>query len=268
MPFPLAHPAAVLPLRRFCPARLSFAGLMIGSLAPDASYFLWRLQVPEFAHTFLGSLLFCLPAAALMFVLFRVVREPLVNALPTPHREALLPLVRMPYGSRLSLFCSLLIGAWTHLALDGLTRESQVVVAHLTVFQDEMAAMREKGFQPYRLLWYALTCGGLAWLAAAYFRFLRRSTGSMCCFVSWDVRRYLLWSALLVFPGLIVLPLALRYAEGWPRLYAVRQFFYVWSAYSLVATGTLLLAFGLALRTYQEFRRRTPVTGRVPRRRK
>jgi len=32
MPFPLAHPAAVLPLKRFCPQRLSFSALVIGAL--------------------------------------------------------------------------------------------------------------------------------------------------------------------------------------------------------------------------------------------
>jgi hypothetical protein len=247
---------------------LSLSALMIGSLAPDASYFLWRLRVPEFAHTFLGSFGFCLPTAVLMFVVFRIVRGPLVEALPTPHREALLPLSRMPHGPPASLLCSLLIGTWTHLALDALTLESQVVVANLTVFQDEMAAMREKGFQPYRLLWYALTCGGLAWLGAAYLKFLKKSTASMCCFVSWDVRRYLLWAALLAVPGLVALPLALPYAEGWPQIYAVRQFFYVWSGYSLVATGTTLAALGLALGAQQAIRRRTPVTERVGLRRR
>jgi hypothetical protein len=256
MPFPLAHPAAVLPLRRFCPARLSLSALMIGSLAPDASYFLWQFKIPEFAHTFLGSLGFCLPAGMLMFLVFHVVRGPLVNALPAPHREALQPLSRLPHGPPLALLLSLMIGTWTHLALDAATRESQVVVAHLPVFQEELVAMKKQGFQPYRLLWYALTAGGLGWLGAAYRRFLRKSTGSRCWFASWDLRRYGLWALLLLMPGLLALPSALRYAQGWPQIYAVRQFFYVWSAYCVVGAGTALMLVGFVLRARQEIRRR------------
>jgi WD40 repeat protein len=35
MPWTFAHPAAVLPLRKFCADRLSFAGLVVGSVSPD-----------------------------------------------------------------------------------------------------------------------------------------------------------------------------------------------------------------------------------------
>ena len=260
MPFPLAHPAAVLPLRRFCPRSLSLAALMIGSLAPDTSYLLWRFRVNEFAHTWLGSLGYCLPAGVFMFLIFQVVRGPLVSALPAPHREALLPLSRMPPSAPAVLLVSLLVGIWTHLALDAATRESRIVVAHLPVFQQEIASMQEKGFQPYRLLWYLLTCGGLAWLGAAYLVFLKKSTGSMRCYAPWDAQRYLLWTALLALPGLAVLPFALRHAEGWPQVYAIRYFFYAWSAYALVATGTTLVGLGLVLRALQEIRARTAST--------
>jgi hypothetical protein len=44
MPFPLAHPAAVLPLRRYCPKYLSFPVLIVGSLVPDVGYCLGRLN--------------------------------------------------------------------------------------------------------------------------------------------------------------------------------------------------------------------------------
>jgi len=33
--FPVAHPAAVLPLRRFAPRHLDFAARVIGALSPD-----------------------------------------------------------------------------------------------------------------------------------------------------------------------------------------------------------------------------------------
>ena len=66
MPFPLAHPAAVLPLRRFCPGRLSFLALVIGSVVPDVAYCFGPLDVDVFAHTLPGSLVFCLPMGWLL----------------------------------------------------------------------------------------------------------------------------------------------------------------------------------------------------------
>jgi hypothetical protein len=55
MPYPLAHPAAVLPLRRLCPRRLSFPALVVGSLCPDVGY---PLGVSRFSHSFSQELLF------------------------------------------------------------------------------------------------------------------------------------------------------------------------------------------------------------------
>jgi Domain of unknown function (DUF4184) len=39
MPWTLAHPAAVLPLRPLCPHRLSFGALVVGSVSPDIGYY-------------------------------------------------------------------------------------------------------------------------------------------------------------------------------------------------------------------------------------
>ena len=56
------------------------------------------------------------------------------------------------------------------------------------------------------------------------------------------------WLLLLLAPAVAILPVTLRYAEGWPRSYAVRHFFYVWSGAYLVALTALLLAVGCGLR--------------------
>src|SRR5437762_2617545 len=55
MPFPLAHPAAVLPLRRYCPRFLSFPALVIGSIAPDFGYCFGDLNVEDLSHRSPGS---------------------------------------------------------------------------------------------------------------------------------------------------------------------------------------------------------------------
>src|SRR2546426_9342497 len=114
MPFPLAHPAAVLPLRRYCPRYLNFPALMIGSLTPDVGYCLQRFRVDQFSHSFVGSVAFCLPTGIAMLLVFYAIRESLVAALPAPHRDALLPLCRKPNDRPASaIVLSLLIGAWT-----------------------------------------------------------------------------------------------------------------------------------------------------------
>ena len=99
MPIPLAHPAAVLPLCRFCPRYLSFGALVIGSLLPDVAYtiddlnkfsrtlvFLFGPSVgyseyvrnawdwDDFSHTFAGSLGFCLPVGLLLLYGFLALR--------------------------------------------------------------------------------------------------------------------------------------------------------------------------------------------------
>src|ERR1035438_3630138 len=102
MPFPLAHPAAVLPLRRYCPRWLSFPALVIGSLAPDAGYCLGELGGRDwgvFTHGVLGSVVFCLPLGMVLLALFYALRSPVVRMLPTPYQQALLPLCRRSSGS-------------------------------------------------------------------------------------------------------------------------------------------------------------------------
>jgi hypothetical protein len=83
MPFPVAHPAAVLPLRRYCPRYLSFPALVVGSLSPDFGYVFGHLQVDRFSHRFwAGSFGFCLPAGLLIVWVFYLVRAPLLAILP------------------------------------------------------------------------------------------------------------------------------------------------------------------------------------------
>src|ERR1039458_6493774 len=82
MAFPLAHPAAVLPLRRYCPIWLSFPALVIGSLSPDAGYCLGDLGGLDwgtFSHGLLGSVAFCLPVGIVMLALFYGLRAVLCS---------------------------------------------------------------------------------------------------------------------------------------------------------------------------------------------
>ncbi len=160
MPFPLAHPAAVLPLRCLCPRYLSFPALVIGSLIPDLGY---AFRTPKFGHAFAhpnldvythefwpGSFMLSLPAGLVVLWLFHLVRRSAVSLLPAPYREFVLPLCQGPMGSPLGIAVSVLLGSWTHLFLDSMTNR----------------------FQTYGMLYAAFTFAGVAWLAAAYLRWL------------------------------------------------------------------------------------------------
>src|SRR3954454_14133397 len=97
MPCTFSHPLAVVPLRRFCPERLNFAALVIGSMSPDFGYYVRQFRLASFAHTMLGSVAVCLPSGLLTVGLFSLLRQPLCFILPQPHRAAVMPLtVREP----------------------------------------------------------------------------------------------------------------------------------------------------------------------------
>lgn len=77
MPWTFAHPAAVLPLRRFCPRYLNFPALMTGALMPDLGYYIPGADFATHAHSFQGSVEVCLPAGLAVLCVFLVLRKPL-----------------------------------------------------------------------------------------------------------------------------------------------------------------------------------------------
>lgn len=122
MPFPLAHPAAILPLRRFCPRRFNFPALVIGSLCPDVGYCFGTLHLDKFSHRFLaGSFGFCLPVGLAMLWLFYRFRRDVVQRFSPRFRRIFEPPCLCPAGPFLIIVVSLIVGAWTHDLLDSLT---------------------------------------------------------------------------------------------------------------------------------------------------
>ena len=115
MPWTFAHPAAVVPLRRYCPGLLSFPALVIGSLTPDLGYHLRMMRLAHYAHTAEGSLVVCLPAGLLLLAMLCLLRQPIWSLLPQPHRSALAPVVAGDLPVRplalAGVAVSLLIGA-------------------------------------------------------------------------------------------------------------------------------------------------------------
>jgi uncharacterized BrkB/YihY/UPF0761 family membrane protein len=202
MPFPLAHLAAVIPFRRWCPRYLSLVGLTVGSMTPDAGYIIRDLDLNHFTHSLAGSFLFCLPAGWLATVVVFWLREALVETLPAPHRQALQPFCARPRPAFWKLAISVLIGAWTHNFFDALTHESALVAYHAPPLENVAASLREKQF--YQVLWIVVSLLGMGLVAWVYVAFVWRTTGSRQLLDWGDRRRSWLWCLLLVVPYLLV----------------------------------------------------------------
>jgi hypothetical protein len=196
MPFTLAHPAAILPFRRWCPHVLSFPSLVIGSLVPDVGN-CFNLDI--FAHSLFGSLTLCLPLGLVAVAAFYRVRYPLVLTLPSPHRELLLPMCKSSHETIAVCIVSLLVGIWGHLAWDLFTHDH----SWLAQWLNNRFTLAFQSYEiPFnRIAWLVSTIGGCALIFAAYCRFWRRhrpidAPGK-------DNRRAVLfWVSLILIPAL------------------------------------------------------------------
>jgi hypothetical protein len=192
MPFPVAHPAAVLPLRRYCPRYLSFPALVVGSLSPDLGYLFGHLHADWFSHRFwAGSFGFCLPAGLLIVWVFYLIRWPALQLLPGRYRELFRPRNLEPgmlgfrpsaffrpsdFGFRywpwLALPVSVLIGAWTHELLDSLTHPDGWLVEQIPALRQPLFWLGGTGGPACEILYVGFTFLGAAWVAACYLRWL------------------------------------------------------------------------------------------------
>jgi hypothetical protein len=166
MPLPLAHPAAVLPLRRFCPRFLSLPALFIGSLTPDAGHIMGGLAA--FAHSLTGSLLFCWPVGLLLVWICALLKTCVIAAkVEVPdltRRTSLGAGVTRAFG----LSISVLLGVWTHILWDSFTNNYGWVVLHVTALQFPILRLASHQVRICHLLWYASSFVGVALLSMVY----------------------------------------------------------------------------------------------------
>jgi hypothetical protein len=204
MPFPLAHPAAVLPFRRYCPRFLSFPALVIGSLSPDAGYLFGKYHLAEFSHRLIGSVGFCLPVGIVaLLVLYGVVSR-IAPVLPNPFRRVLLPLSQRPVGSPLVVVISVVLGACLHIVWDSFTHKDGWMVEHLAVLQWPIALVGHRTVKICHLLWYASTFAGVVWLFMAYQRWLQAATESSPRLSFWaKVRNAVLIATVMLAIGMV-----------------------------------------------------------------
>jgi hypothetical protein len=172
MPFTLAHPAAVLPLRRI--PGLQTVPLMIGAITPDLPYFTpWRVGRWMVAtHTLRGSVFTDIPLGMILLVLLFLLRRPLTELLGDRARPfALNALERFGCSPRAWLLApfSIVLGAWTHLLWDSFTHPLGWMVLHVSLLSAEVSIGPYTG-ELCHILQYASSVAGLAVLALWYRR--------------------------------------------------------------------------------------------------
>jgi hypothetical protein len=227
MPFTLAHPAAVLPLRRFCPRFLSLPALVVGSVCPDAGYAFAGLGADGLAHRFVGSFVFCLPVGLGLLGLFVRGREWFVRLVPGSFQAVFRPLCLVPLGSRGVVVCSLLVGTWTHLLWDSFTNQQGQATLFFSGLRVAVASVAGHQVRVCHVLWYASSFAGVAWLLLAYERWLlRMSTGLLW----WRPSRGHVAKLLLL--AALVLPIGAVHhlAQGWPGYIVVAGLSVGWGA--------------------------------------
>ena len=128
MPYPFAHPAAILPLIGLL-GRLGVpSALAIGSMIPDAWYFV-PLATRDDSHSLGGLVWFCLPAGLLVYLAFHLVlKQPLLALSPGSLASKLAHFAcpRLPEAPWHAVALCLLAGACTHVAWDALAHVHRV----------------------------------------------------------------------------------------------------------------------------------------------
>ncbi len=180
MPFTFAHPAAVLPLRRF--RFLHTIPLIIGSIAPDLPYYIPsrfnRLMVET--HTPLGTLWLDVPIGLCVLLSCFLLRGPL-TVLMTPRARALSlqSMERFKGQARhwLLALVALYVGAWTHLVWDSFTHDNGWAVKRVAALSAPITIGAYTGTMCH-VMQYLSSIAGLLILAIWYFRLPTPATES------------------------------------------------------------------------------------------
>ncbi len=217
MPWTVSHPALVLPLRRFSPQPLDFAALVMGSMTPDLGYYINNFTLSTFAHTLPGVFIACLPTGIAFMVMFYLFCKPLCYTLPSPHRQALLPLCpSFPTNARrwAIILLSLLLGAWSHTFWDAFTHENGWFVERIPFLRQHVVQLSTINVQIYLVLQEVSTVVGFVILTVAYWMWLRRQPKPRPGSSQSEAWRYLFWIVIAAAAFIIGYLAAAAYANA------------------------------------------------------
>lgn len=177
MPFTLAHAAAARPFRR---TSLAMPALIIGTFAPDLTYFLFFGPRGRFSHSLLGIFCLTLPLGLAVLWLFEsVVKAPLMGLLPEAIRRRLNQPARQPGQQGLAglirVVAAMLLGIATHILWDSFTH-GNTWITRRWISLDRTVHLPVLGTIPYfKVLQHGSTMAGVA-VVALWFAHWYRTT--------------------------------------------------------------------------------------------
>ena len=171
MPFTLAHPAVVLPLRRRWPS--ATLALVIGSIAPDLPFFMPSriMHALPVTHSLQGTLTVA-PLLGLVLLIVLVLLQPaLLKPLWGKHRvllrQELSPFRRSlrPWAWALPALC---LGSLSHYVLDAATHSEGAIVKLLPLLDAPLPPVLGYSLTACLLLQYVVSLFGMAFLVWWY----------------------------------------------------------------------------------------------------
>jgi len=184
MPFTLAHPFVVLPLRSVW--RQGFVGLVIGRIGPDIPYFLPADAIwgwPS-THTPLGALTAGATLAMLFLMIVVMLRPVLVEPLWGRSRQFLdreLGAFSDSPWMCLQALPAVVIGSGLHFATDAATHRGWWIVEHVTALRAELPVGFGAAVPVYHALQYLFSVLGLGVLAWWYQHEVRAIVPDAAC---------------------------------------------------------------------------------------
>jgi hypothetical protein len=243
MPFTLAHPAAVLPLRGL--KFLRTVPLIIGAITPDVPYFvparLARFAAAE-THTLTGSYTICLLLGYVLLAGVFLLRRPL-TALLSPRARWLCLQSLAPFRDRPIEWAfasvAIVLGVWTHLLWDSFTHTDGWMVRRVALLRIPVVFGWYSGTVCH-VLQYVSSALGLALLALWYWRLpAPRVTAAAA-----DATRSSVGPVLLLVASAAVLIGGVQATEAYSHLPAVYHTLNVFLTRSLAWFAVLYLVAG------------------------
>ena len=219
MPFTLAHPAAVWPLKRI--RAFAVIPLVVGSLTPDLASYLPNAHALINSHSVRGTVILDLPLGYALLLLLVGLRNMMVTPLWQPHRRFISDAFSK-YASAslwwLQALPSLLIDSWTHIVWDSFTHENHFMVRRLPILRQTMSIDGDHPVYLYRILQYGCSLLGMAVVIWWYVHALRSSASATKTDASGKSRMY--WIIFIAAAALITgLVNALFIPPEWRSVY-------------------------------------------------
>lgn len=146
MPFTFSHAAVVLPFVKN--KKLSASALVVGTVAPDLQYFYAMNTNVRISHTFLSAFIVDLPLGLLTLFLFHLfIKKALLQNLPRFFQERTQELLDFDWVKYFKenyfiVFLSIILGAFSHLALDSLTHSDGYFVMNYPAYSRTFLGLR------------------------------------------------------------------------------------------------------------------------------